>query len=78
MDGKVGIAHPTGLLEPKLENLMIPFYKLNGDADKLVEVLGLHFDPDIELAKRSEETAQNRANASKIEVIGLLPDDEDE
>ncbi|MDJ0617744.1 MAG: DUF5331 domain-containing protein [Calothrix sp. MO_192.B10] len=36
-------------LEPKLAQLMLPFSKLNADADTLVEVLGLHFDPNIAL-----------------------------
>ena len=34
-------------LEPKLGNLMVPFYKLNADEDALVEVLGLNFDPEM-------------------------------
>ncbi len=33
-------------LEPKLAQLMLPFSQLNPDADRLVEVLGLNFDPD--------------------------------
>lgn len=36
-------------LEPKLSNLMVPFYQLNSDEDALVEVLGLHFDPEMVL-----------------------------
>jgi hypothetical protein len=36
-------------LEPKLAQLMLPFSRLNADADTLVEVLGLHFDPDVAL-----------------------------
>jgi Family of unknown function (DUF5331) len=36
-------------LEPKLAQLMFPFSKLNPDADILIEVLDLHFDPDIAL-----------------------------
>lgn len=39
-------------LEPKLAQLMFPFAKLNPDADTLIEVLGLHFDPDIVLGNR--------------------------
>ena len=39
-------------LEPKLAQLMLPFSKLNADADTLVEVLGLHFDPDTALGER--------------------------
>lgn len=36
-------------LEPKLSNLMVPFYQLNSDEDALVEVLGLNFDPEMAL-----------------------------
>ena len=57
-------------LEPKLGNLMIPFYQLNPDADKLVDVLGLNFDTEKELAKRAEQTTQTQ----EAEVIPLLPD----
>ncbi|TAE58163.1 MAG: hypothetical protein EAZ76_11540 [Nostocales cyanobacterium] len=39
-------------LEPKLAQLMFPFAKLNPDADTLIDVLGLHFDPDITLGNR--------------------------
>jgi len=36
-------------LEPKLSNLMVPFYQLNSDEDALVNVLGLNFDPEMVL-----------------------------
>jgi hypothetical protein len=36
-------------LEPKLAQLMFPFARLNPDADTLIEVLDLNFDPDIAL-----------------------------
>lgn len=36
-------------LEPKLSNLMVPFYQLNADEDALVKVLGLDFDPEMVL-----------------------------
>ena len=39
-------------LEPKLTQLMLPFSKLNADADTLVEVLDLHFDPEMVLGNR--------------------------
>ncbi|WP_017651638.1 DUF5331 domain-containing protein [Fortiea contorta] len=39
-------------LEPKLAQLMLPFSRLNPDADTLVAVLDLHFDPDIALGNR--------------------------
>lgn len=40
-------------LEPKLAQLMLPFSKLNPDADTLVEVLGLHFDPNAALGNHA-------------------------
>jgi hypothetical protein len=45
-------------LEPKLAQLMFPFAKLNPDADTLVDVLGLHFDPDITLGNRLSPTQE--------------------
>ncbi|MCL2931664.1 MAG: DUF5331 domain-containing protein [Trichodesmium sp. MAG_R03] len=39
-------------LEPELEALMFPFSKLKADADSLVEVLGLNFDPDIAIGEK--------------------------
>ncbi len=36
-------------LEPKLSNLMVPFYQLNSDEDALIDVLGLNFDPEVVL-----------------------------
>ncbi|MGK7903816.1 MAG: DUF5331 domain-containing protein [Hormoscilla sp.] len=61
-------------LEPKLANLMVPFYKLNPDEDALVEVLGLHFDPDKELLAEESEAAQSSVKESSGVVSGLLPD----
>jgi hypothetical protein len=53
-------------LEPKLGTLMLPFYQLNPDPDKLVDILGLNFDPDMELAKRA-------GKAPKITPQGAEP-----
>ncbi|ABA21949.1 conserved hypothetical protein [Trichormus variabilis ATCC 29413] len=44
-------------LEPKLAQLMFPFSKLNPDADTLIEVLELNFDPDIVLGNYSSSEA---------------------
>jgi hypothetical protein len=57
-------------LEPKLAQLMLPFSKLNPDADTLVEVLGLHFDPNVALGNSAmpkiedeiSETADKQSN----------------
>ncbi|QLE56643.1 DUF5331 domain-containing protein [Nostoc sp. TCL26-01] len=45
-------------LEPKLAQLMFPFAKLNPDADTLIEVLELNFDPDIALGNYSIPPAE--------------------
>ncbi|BAY76339.1 hypothetical protein NIES25_27880 [Nostoc linckia NIES-25] len=45
-------------LEPKLAQLMLPFAKLNPDADTLIEVLDLHFDPDFALGNRFQVTPE--------------------
>ncbi|MBC6480691.1 MAG: DUF5331 domain-containing protein [Hormoscilla sp. GM7CHS1pb] len=64
-------------LEPKLANLMVPFYKLNPDEDALVDVLGLNFDPDKELLSEESEGAQSSVKESSGVVSGLLPDRQD-
>ncbi|MTJ10352.1 DUF5331 domain-containing protein [Anabaena sp. UHCC 0204] len=45
-------------LEPKLAQLMFPFAKLNPDADTLIEVLDLNFDPDIALGNSISPTVE--------------------
>ncbi|MFZ4665669.1 MAG: DUF5331 domain-containing protein [Prochlorotrichaceae cyanobacterium] len=59
-------------LEPKLANLMVPFFKLNGDEDAIVEVLQLNFDPDLMLGKGSHSPS-SPMNAPDLEVSGFLP-----
>jgi hypothetical protein len=64
-------------LEPKLAQLMLPFAKLNPDADTLIEVLDLHFDPDFALGNRflvSPEPEKYVEEAAAI--IGEKPEDE--
>jgi Family of unknown function (DUF5331) len=46
-------------LEPKLAQLMLPFSKLNPDADTLVEVLDLNFDPDMALGKHGTHQVES-------------------
>ncbi len=45
-------------LEPNLEQLMLPFTRLNPDPETLIEVLDLNFDPDIALGNSSEVGSQ--------------------
>ncbi|MDC0838835.1 DUF5331 domain-containing protein, partial [Limnoraphis robusta] len=45
-------------LDPEAALLMFPFSKLNPDPEKLIEVLGLHFDPDHELVRISDSPDQ--------------------
>ncbi|MBD2667443.1 hypothetical protein B6N60_02170 [Richelia sinica FACHB-800] len=65
-------------LEPKLAQLMYPFSKLNPDADTLVEVLDLHFDPDIALGNRISPMTEPRsyANHSGLETTSDSEDGE--
>ncbi len=64
-------------LEPKLAQLMLPFAKLNPDADTLIEVLDLHFDPDFALGNRFliNPEPQNYGDDSAI-VIDEKPEAE--
>ncbi|MBD2742270.1 DUF5331 domain-containing protein [Coleofasciculus sp. FACHB-1120] len=42
------------------------------NADALITVLGLHFDPDLEIAKRSEDAVKKK----DTEIVALLADSE--
>jgi hypothetical protein len=64
-------------LEPKLGNLMVPFFKLNADEDALVDVLGLNFDPERELNPNGEAPAIS-SPGQPTGVSRLLPDGEDD
>jgi hypothetical protein len=57
-------------LEPKLAQLMLPFSKLNPDADTLIEVLDLHFDPDIVLGNRFMPPAEPEVHQYEPAVVG--------
>jgi hypothetical protein len=61
-------------LEPSLKDLLLPFCKLNSLDESLIEVLGLDFDPDIELKKRTEEAAKTQ----EAEIVPLLTDPDTE
>lgn len=63
-------------LEPKLGNLMVPFYKLNADEDALIEVLGLNFDPEMVLDQGSSNGPTIDAQ-SDTETSRLLPNPQD-
>ncbi|MGB3650728.1 MAG: DUF5331 domain-containing protein [Rivularia sp. (in: cyanobacteria)] len=62
-------------LEPKLAQLMLPFSKLNADADTLIEVLDLHFDPDTALG---EQPVQAVSPEEEAETSEFAVDDADE
>jgi Family of unknown function (DUF5331) len=53
-------------LEPKLSQLMQPFSKLNPDADTLVEVLDLHFDPDMALGHNTLSEPESEVDAEPV------------
>ncbi len=64
-------------LEPKLAQLMLPFAKLNPDADTLIEVLDLHFDPDFALGNRFVVSPDvERFVEAAADVIDEKPEDE--
>ena len=56
-------------LEPELEALMFPFSKLKADADSLVEVLGLNFDPDIAIGEKPGSSL-DKSTPMNINQIG--------
>ncbi|MEH2236275.1 DUF5331 domain-containing protein [Nostoc sp.] len=64
-------------LEPKLAQLMLPFAKLNPDADTLIEVLDLHFDPDFALGNRFlvNPEPENYGEEAAV-IIDEKPEDE--
>ena len=55
-------------LEPQLGELMLPFSQLNSDADALIEVLELNFDPDLFLG--------NLANAQADILVAALTEED--
>ncbi|MEH2438411.1 MAG: DUF5331 domain-containing protein [Nostoc sp.] len=61
-------------LEPKLAQLMLPFAKLNPDADTLIEVLDLHFDPDFALGNRFVNPEVERFVEEAAGVIDEKPE----
>ena len=63
-------------LEPKLAQLMLPFAKLNPDADTLIEVLDLHFDPDMALGNRVMPKVETQEDMESKEVMEGKPHDE--
>ncbi|MEH2290548.1 DUF5331 domain-containing protein [Nostoc sp.] len=64
-------------LEPKLAQLMLPFAKLNPDADTLIEVLDLHFDPDLALGNRIVVSPEVETYVeTPVDVINEKPEDE--
>lgn len=64
-------------LEPKLAQLMFPFSKLNPDADILIEVLDLHFDPDLALGNRFIPQAEPEQHQYQS-VVAVEENTEDE
>ncbi|MEA5572821.1 DUF5331 domain-containing protein [Calothrix sp. UHCC 0171] len=61
-------------LEPKLSQLMLPFSKLNPDADTLIEVLGLHFDPDMALGNSAMPQAGEDSEIEISDNTGITED----
>ncbi|ACK70795.1 conserved hypothetical protein [Gloeothece citriformis PCC 7424] len=59
------------VLEPNLRDWLIPFCELNSEEDSIIKVLGLDFDPEKELAKRTKEASnlQNYQSDPYLEEI---------
>jgi hypothetical protein len=58
-------------LEPKLAQLMLPFSKLNADADTLVAVLDLNFDPDMALGNHGAVSESELGEDEEISLDNL-------
>ena len=58
-------------LEPNLKGLLPTLCKLNDDEDDLIEALGLDFDPEKELDKRSK-TQSNSSNDPDAEYLNKI------
>jgi hypothetical protein len=65
-------------LEPKLAQLMFPFSKLNPDADTLIEVLELNFDPDIVLGNHLVPQEETERHQYESAVEDNIQDETDE
>jgi hypothetical protein len=66
-------------LEPKLAQLMMPFSRLNADADTLIEVLELHFDPDIALGNRlSHPSEESESETNELDSTIAVDDHVDD
>lgn len=58
------------VLEPQLQEWMLPFSKLNLNVDTLIDVLELNFDPDLMLGSSTQSTIEEKEQ--KIELDDLL------
>jgi predicted regulator of Ras-like GTPase activity (Roadblock/LC7/MglB family) len=65
-------------LEPQLAELMLPFSKLNPDADTLIDVLELNFDPDLLLGNRFNPQVVTEELSDDIVIQALTELDPDE
>ena len=57
-------------IEPQLQELMLPFSKLNLNVDTLIDVLELNFDPDLMLGNSTQATIEEKER--QIELDDLL------
>ena len=56
-------------LEPKLSVWMYPFCQLNSDGDKILEVLGLNFDPEKKQLEKKERALSNSVCPTEDPVL---------
>ena len=61
-------------LEPRLAELLLYWFLVDADFDKVINTLGLHFDPEIELKVRAKEAAKTQ----QAEIIPSLAESSSE
>ena len=64
-------------LEPQLQELMLPFSKLNLNVDTLIDVLELNFDPDLMLGNSTQATTEVKKRQIKVDDLLQINLDDD-
>lgn len=64
-------------LEPQLQELMLPFSKLNLNVDTLIDVLELNFDPNLMLGNSTQATTEVKKRQIKVDDLLQINLDDD-
>ncbi len=51
------------VLEPRVEEYLFCFFLVSKDLDQIVSILGLNFNPEVELGRRREENFKSQTSA---------------